>query len=386
MKIAYILNSSDMFGGASKSFMALLQGVIKAGHEAMVVLPDAGPLKEVLDKLKVETHVLTYRPNLYPYDESLKDYILWIPRLLARRFVNGKAVRQLCGMLEGYDIVHTNVSVIDIGQRAASQCNIPHVYHFREYGDLDFGYRYFPSKSRFMKTVDWSICITRGIQQHHALCDNRKSVVIYNGIRPRLAQMPEQDGKEEKYVLFAGRLEPAKGCEMAIEAFCKANLSACLKIAGESLNEMYLSGLKRIVEKYNMVDRVQFLGAVDNVQELMRNAVATIVASKFEGFGRVAAEAMFSGCIVVGRNTGGTMEQFNNGLRYTGGEIGFRFTTVNELVQCLRSIFRMPDEKLYDVRQRAFRTVNNFYTTEASVESVINFYNIIKNDGSAENH
>ena len=77
MKIAFVLNSSDPFGGASKSFLLLLEGVVKAGHKAMVVLPDEGMLKNKIESLGVKVHILNYRPNLYPYESNIIDYILW---------------------------------------------------------------------------------------------------------------------------------------------------------------------------------------------------------------------------------------------------------------------------------------------------------------------
>ena len=45
----------------------------------------------------------------------------------------------------------------------------------------------------------------------------------------------------------------------------------------------------------------------------MSKALALFVPSSFEGFGFITVEAMFCGCLVIGRNTGGTKEQFDNG-------------------------------------------------------------------------
>lgn len=374
MKIAFVLNSSDPFGGASKSFLLLLEGVVKAGHKAMVVLPDEGMLKNKIESLGGKVYVLNYRPNLYPYESNIIDYILWLPRLLARRMLNNKAVKKLSGLLDGVDIVHTNVSVIDIGCRAANIRGIPHVYHFREYGMPDFGFRYYPSRNRFYQTIDYAICITKDIQRYHSLDKRCNSIVVYNGIHNRVNILPQRDGTDD-YLLFAGRLEKTKGIEQVLEAYSISGSSIPLKVAGGALKSSYLKKIKKMAEKLEISDRVLFLGPVADIDNLMRNANAVIVASEFEAFGRVMPEAMFQGCLVIGRDVGGTHEQFENGLLYTGHEIGLRYSTTHELAECIRCLPNVDD----NMRQRAFDTVNCYYSLESNVASIIKFYNKILN-------
>ncbi len=371
MKIAYVLHSSDPSGGASKSFMALLKGIIGYGHQVLAILPDDGALKEEIERLGAKTICLNYRPNTYPYDSSFTDYLLWIPRLIARRIVNYNASRQLAIMLKDVDIVHTNVSVIDIGARAARMCGIPHVYHFREYADLDFSMHYFPSKSLFLKTVDYSICITRDIQRHHCLLDNRRSVVIYNGVAHRSEMMPCPKKDRERYLLFAGRLEPTKGLDHLLLAYAKAQLEIPLWIAGEVNRPQYMESLKREVHECGLEDKVVFLGMRRDVNLLMRDAECVIVPSAFEAFGRVMPEAMWQGCLVIGKDTGGTHEQLENGLEYTGKEIAMRYKTIDELAELLQSFDAKADA---DMRLRAFQSVNHFYSIESNVQNIILFY------------
>ena len=63
-----------------------------------------------------------------------------------------------------------------------------------------------------------------------------------------------------------------------------------------------------------------------------------IVPSIFEGFGFITAEGMANGCVVLGRNTAGTKEQFDNGVKMTGKEIGVRFIDDNEMLQIKRNL------------------------------------------------
>ncbi len=81
------------------------------------------------------------------------------------------------------------------------------------------------------------------------------------------------------------------------------------------------------LEYEGLSESVDWLGVIDNVDEYMLDSVATVVPSVCEGFGRVVAEAMFNGSLVIGRDSGGIKEQFDNGVHVTGYEIGLRFNT-----------------------------------------------------------
>lgn len=370
LKVAYILHDSDRFGGAYKSFLPMLYALMEKGVEPLVVVPDEtndrGAAKD-LESRGIPVLVLKYRLNVYPYDEGLKDYLLWVPRLLARRWVNARATRQLAQRLQGFDIVHSNSSVIDIGARAARLSRIPHVYHFRE-NTKQIGMRYYPCKKSFYKTVSHAICITKGVQEHHRLAD--KSEVIYDCIStPDVLKTDTLD-----YLFFAGRLEYIKGVEELIDAYACSKKALPLWIAGAPLKESYLEMLKEKVRQYGIADRVVFLGARNDVPQLMADARATIVPSYNEGFGRILPEAMFMRCLTIGRDISGTKEQYDNGVAVTGGEIGLRFNTSTELTALIDEVSTTDRQKWSSYIERASQTVNTLYTQEACSSAVLDYY------------
>ena len=114
----------------------------------------------------------------------------------------------------------------------------------------------------------------------------------------------------------------------------------------------------------------------------MRNATAVVVPSVFEAFGRVMAEAEFQGCLVIGRDTGGTHEQFENGVKLCGREIGLRYKTVDELASRLKEVTTQCHEYYYEMRQNAFNVVNKLYSIETNVETILSFYENILNNQS----
>lgn len=381
MRVLYVLHTTDIYGGATKAFATLLSGQRERGVEAVVVAPDEEGITPVLRDMGVEVVVLNYRPFLYPYWRGVKDYLLAVPRMLARLWVNWRASRTLAAYLRRHpvDIVHTNTGVIGIGYRAARSAGIPHVYHVREYADLDFHMHHFPSRRAFRRRLSrsWSIFITHGIQRHFGQEDNARSLVIYDAICPPQASLPATEeprsGADGKgYFLFAGRIEASKGLLTLLEAY---NVDVPLKVAGAVFSEPYYAACRRVVEERHLP--VEFLGARTDLPLLMRQALALVVCSPSEGFGLCMPEAMFQGCLVIGRNAAGTQEQYVAGERLTGGPIGFPFNTEADLARLLPYVAALPPAEADAYRQRAFTAVNTLYTTQASASAVAKLYETI---------
>ena len=102
----------------------------------------------------------------------------------------------------------------------------------------------------------------------------------------------------------------------------------------------------------------------------MKKAKALIVASYNEGFGRMTAEASFSGCLVIGRNTGGTKEILDE----TGG---LRFNDNIELYNCMIKATNMNELEYKDIVSRAQNKAKEMYSIENNVEGVCEFYHSI---------
>ena len=382
MKIAFVLNSTLVTGGASKSFLSMLAGLMNIGVIPFVILPDRNGLYNTINELDVKTFVLTYRESTYPpYGKTFIDILLFLPRLFGRIYVNWRASSKLKKIFkeEMPDIVHTNVSVVNIGFKAARKLGIPHIYHIREYGDLDFNRHYFPFHSTFRKQLEkpgaYSICITKDIQRHHRQEGKPTSRIIYNGIMSRRDILPSNTGK---YFLFMGRIEPAKGLDFLLKAYKKYSENTAnplpLHIAGAAHDNNYIKYINRYIKEANIGNNILFLGEIKEVEPVLHNAKAIIIPSCFEGFGRVMPEAMFYGCLVIGRNTGGTKEQMDNGKCLTGKEIAQSFNTEEQLAEQLLTVSTAQAKDFDPIRERAFQTVNTLYTTEATVENVYQFY------------
>ena len=182
MKVLYILSGTTKYGGATKAFMNLLNGVIKDGITPIVFCPDNKGIYEDLISMGIKVEFSNFRFSAWPERDSFVDILLWIPRFFHHTFITLIAYYKLLFFTkrEKPDIIHSNVSVIDIGYRVAKKLGIKHIWHIREYGDLIIDF--YPSYKNFISKVNssynFSIVITNGIQLHHKLPDEKSLVIM----------------------------------------------------------------------------------------------------------------------------------------------------------------------------------------------------------------
>jgi glycosyltransferase involved in cell wall biosynthesis len=114
--------------------------------------------------------------------------------------------------------------------------------------------------------------------------------VVPNGIDlPPLPDVP----RDERTVLFLGRLSWKKGLDRLIEALPMMEAGTRLEIAGND-EEHYTPRLRELAGSIGVGDRVRFLGGVHGAEkyELMRRASVFVLSSYSENFGNTVVEAM----------------------------------------------------------------------------------------------
>ncbi|MDO5340838.1 MAG: glycosyltransferase [Bacteroidia bacterium] len=233
------------------------------------------------------------------------------------------------------DIVHTNTSPNDVGVLLSKALHAKHVWHVREFGDLDFHMEMYDGYDSLRKKIngaDARIAISSVIAKHWQMKEEN-TFVINNAIRSKADAVFVQD--KEKYVLFSSYfLTKPKGTLRAIEAFDKSRLADegfTLKLMG-NIKDGFEDELMQTITATSCQQSIEFIPCQKNVKPYFAKASAFIMASDFEGLGRVTAEAMFYGCPVIARANGGTLDIVKD------GETGYLFNTVDECASLLRKV------------------------------------------------
>lgn len=363
--------------GATISLLNLLKGLNAAGVRLMVIVPEDGYLCRELIKDNIPFKIIPYRFSIWPSFQSIKEGVFSSITFLNSRKVNHAATGKIAEVIELFrpDIIHTNTSVINIGYLLSRKYGIPHVWHIREYGDKDFDFNSYPSKQLLRHRISshsYAIAITHDLARYYGLKESGR--VIYNGIQSGndIYFNPEK----RKVFLFVGRVTKEKGATDVIEAFIKfadTDDEYTLDLIGH-YGKRYRNRLLKKIKGSPAEDRVRFLGHQDDPISHMRTAKALIVPSFYEGFGRITAEAMFNGCLVIGRDTAGTKEQMDNGVKLTGREIALRFSTLDEITNAMAAASSMSYDNYTSMIKDAGITVKSLYSNESNTESTLAFF------------
>lgn len=230
------------------------------------------------------------------------------------------------------------------GAMAAKKCSLPHIWNLREFGNLDFGFKFdlgLRLTRRFIKKSGAIIAMSHAIAKHFQVDDaeqNPQHTVIYDGVFPEKA-FPEQAPRTAEPFSFvlAGALCAGKGQTEAIHA---------LRIAKRTFPDVHLHlvgdgdmrTLKYLADNLGLNDNITFWGYQEDVFKILDQAHAGLMCSRNEGFGRVTVEYMAAGLPVIGYNGGATPEIIENrktGLLYTGG--------FEQLADCMLRLMKDPD-------------------------------------------
>ncbi len=121
------------------------------------------------------------------------------------------------------------------------------------------------------------------------------------------------------YLLYAARLQPLKGPDLAIGALAEvpAELRPDLLIAGDVSADFaaYQADLHALVVAHGLTEAVHFVGPQprEKLAELMRGARIVLVPSHSETFGLIALEAESCGTPVIASAAGGLREAVVHG-------------------------------------------------------------------------
>lgn len=376
----YLLHST-VEGGATLSFLTLVKGMISHKIAIYIVVPNTELISSLFQKEIAKMGIPIYR--IYMCQSVLvaprkiwKYPMYWIRQwflLPIQKFYSKRCFKKLVLKINP-DIIHTNTGILHEGFEVAKELKIPHIWHLREYQDLDFGLTIYPSFESFCEKLKQSyvICITNDILSHFKLEKYDKALVVYNGVFKSIDYT--YDLNKENYFLCASRISPEKGIDCAIRAFAKFNekyKNFKLLIAGSG-NDKYIEKLKKLSQELKCENQINFCGFILDIRKYMCKATALIVASYNEGFGRMTAEACFCGCIVIGRNTGGTKEILEN----TGG---FLFNDTTDLEKKMELVANLAPNEYDNIASLALNKAISSYSEENYVNKIYNLYLSITN-------
>ena len=362
-RILYISNEDRSLGGSSLSLKAMLDA-LGDSVDPVILFREDGPACEFFRQSGHECIVVPFNRGTFNH-KGISRILRFIPHLVADAVLRKRCVRKVCSVTGGISLVHSNSGTVDIGLDIARRARVPHVWHIREYLDLGLHQRPFPgwkSWRRKLNSSDLVIAISPGLLDHLGIGDN--------GVCLPDAVMHAGDAvlkdRKKQYVLFiAGSISELKRPEEALRIFAGAALPGCtLKFVG-GIDGAMKKKLEAVSENLGVAGRIEFVPFVSDVRGLLSEASALLVCTEYEGMGRVAIEAMFCGCPVIARGSGGSSDVLE------GGSLGNLYSNVEEASRLLSETFRtVPVEQLKAAQETAVRE----YSVEGYGEKILKLY------------
>ncbi len=368
--VLYVNHEDNIVGGSSWSLDNLIRSV-KEYVSPIILLRSEGPVADFFRSRGHECIVHPFRRLTYKGGVVTRT-VRFLPHLVTNTLINRRCAKDVCKALSGrnVDIVHSNSGVIDIGLALAEKLGAKHVWHIREYFDLGLNARPFLGFRRWNREIrrsDAVILISNGLREYLGLVDSPDAFCFPDAVRSKGDVV--LDTVKEKYFLFcAGEMGAVKRPETAIQAFGKSRLAEkgySMLFTGNCREEREAE-LMLVAKGAGVADKVRFVGYVPDIKPLMSKATAYLMCSEFEGLGRVTIEAMFYGCPVIARRSGGTLEIISDRRN------GFFFDTVEE---CSELMNMLASALPLDVVREAQKDAVARYSEEEYGREIMSVYN-----------
>lgn len=325
MRIMLIGAESDIASGAFRCLAEMAKFLIEMQHKVLVVLPNKGSGETLLKEYKIDYKIIKQYGIVG--ESNFKSKLKFIVKhalniLLAKRKIDKLLIN------EKPDIIHMNSGFTYFTAYCAEKLKIPFTWHLRDiiedYNAIWLNKRMainLINKSKKIITV--SDCV---YGKYKNILDQSKMIRVYDGIDvDKFYQKREIFNRTTKKFLFVGGIYKHKGQKEIVEILSEMKKTGmidnfAMKIAGGGTTEA-VTKLINIIKNNHMEDYIQYVGKIENVQDLYKDSDVVFMNSYREAFGRVTAEGMAAGCLVIGANRGGTKELLSDdcGVLYEYG-------------------------------------------------------------------
>jgi len=296
---------------------------------------------------------------LEPYLKNTSDSIF-----LVNLFIHDEVIRLLKEKYYNINIFFV-VHYLDLNYLAKWDTNILNDLSSLEDTIVDkFNIHQLIERDRFIfNHVDKIICLSEEtkklLQTYYQLTENRISIV-YNGLKDeaifiskmekQLLKMRLSFNKDDRIILYVGRLDPYKGIFELIQAFkqiVNKTPNTRLVLVGGGDISLFLK------ECQGFWSKITFTGLIDKeyVYKFYQIATIGVLPSYTEQCSYAAIEMMMHGLPLIGTTTGGISEMIEEGK--TGYKIHLKEED-NKKILNINELAIKIEELLYDEIKRSF--------------------------------
>jgi UDP-glucose:(heptosyl)LPS alpha-1,3-glucosyltransferase len=298
-----ILHADSSRGGAELYTVRLFNKLLEAEHEVFIAAGAFEPSIPMENRVSLDTSGHMRLTRYLSFVESLESHL----------------------RIENYDVVHAMLPV--------PRCDLYHPHAGIEsisWSETSFLQQL--TNARRQTFVDVEAALLGAPPRPLTLCLSDRArlqaakifpkaaelmLTLYSGVDESKFVPVDRAPNAKPVVLFIGQDFQRKGLDVAINAIAQVP-NAVLRVIGKDAPGAF----KAQADRLGLQNRVEFLGARDDVPAQLANADALVLPSRQEPFGMVAAEALLMGVPPVVSQNAGASEIIFNGVdgRVVAGE------------------------------------------------------------------
>jgi len=331
-------------GGPARQLEALIPGLAQAGWTGPVV-HGACPVHE---------------PDARPALERVGAELMALPSLTRTpsAFKDARAIRDLVGLLRRVkpDVVHSHMGKAGaLARVAAWHARVPvvHTLHGHHFDRPGLRGRAARRAERLLgRLTTRLVCLSRSqwhdVVERHRIVPAERAALIGPGFAIEPFASISRANVQCDEVLWTGRLVAVKRPFALLDLAADLPSTTRLVVVGTGPLK---DPLERAVAERGLGERVELVGAVDDVRPYLARAAAFVLPSASEGTPLSLLEAMVAGVPVVATDVGGVADL----LQMTGAGTPVPAADRGALAQAVRRILDAPDEAGRVAEQAAYR-------------------------------
>lgn len=389
MNVCFVADYGMGITGGHQSLLNLIENLENNDMNYYIGCHKDWELIEILRQKGIEAKIIRSRISSASRKRSFvfKCFELLAPLIHLYNFCH---VRQAVSFLRenNIELVHLNSTLSsDIWAEAAIRCNIPYIYHLREFLTEDHNRDFWDKKYSYgLLTKSYcNIAITNAIKDFWSQKVPNDYRLVYNGL-PKNEYYIENNlilDKEVVTCIIVGRITAAKGqmdAVKAIEYLLKNGVrNVHLRIVGYRGINKAEQELKSYIEKKGLKKNVELFDFSYDLIQYRGSSDIGLTCSRAEAFGRVTIENMMAGLLTIGENSGGTPELIEHGK--TG--LLYEYGNYIQLAELIQYAMNNPDTVREIALEGQKNALQNF-SIEKTAQNVKKIYDEIMEKESKE--
>lgn len=367
--VLLMASDNNCASGAFLCLVDLARELKELGICALVILPMYGTGEKLLQENNLDYWFVESEDWTVELDED----IVKKKRKLEK---NESAIKEIEMIIKNYHVrvLHNNTTYTYVGAVAAHNCELPVIWHLREFLQAQ-GREFYDERAKaFINKSDRVLLTSQYVGTCIDYVDKDLVSFIYDGVDTTNYFLEDKRLFVEDVlnIIIVGNVIPLKNQMELLEAAAllkeRTETNFHISIIGSG-EKKYINVLEDFIEENHLEKNVSFLGRQSDVQKYYRRADVVVVCSKAEAFGRTTIESQLSGCVTIGAKAGATSELIHDmetGLLY---ELGNSSELADKILWCINN-----HEAAVKIAKQGQAFASSQYTKRRNAEEIIKIY------------